>query len=338
MSALIRRGRTYWIDVRVSRKRIRRSLETDDKTLALYRYKEKHEQILLEYSGKKAGFSTFCDKYIEWAWSSKPASTLRESQRLCKIKEYFIGMGIIYLEDITPYHIEQLKAELKTWSLAKSTINSYLQILRGMFNKAIAWEVYDKPNPLKRVRFLRATPNINPLSKSDVEKILDEAQAISRDPKNALQKVLLDVILFAINTGMRRSEILKLKWSDLREDEIIVKGKGEKVRSVPINATVRSILDKQPPKDRFIFDIPNRHQQDLFQWSMKKIGEKIGRKIHFHLFRHYFASHLIDKGVDMITVASILGHSKLIVSIGYMHTDRERKQKAVDSIADTLKR
>ena len=332
MSALIRRGRIYWIDVRVSGKRIRRSLGTDDKTLAFYRYKEKHEEIMLEYSGKKVKFSSFCDKYLEWAWTSKPASTLRESQRLNKIKEYFIRMSIILLSDITPYHIEQLKAELKSRNLAKSTINSYLQILRGMFNRAIAWEIYDKSNPLKKVRFFKASPNINPLSKSDVEKILDEAQAISQNAKNALQKVLPDVILFAINTGMRRSEILNLKWKDIREDEIIVKGKGEKVRSVPINSTTRAVIERQPPKDKFIFDIPNRHQRDLFQWSMKKIGERIGRKIHFHLFRHYFASHLIEKGVDVVTVGAILGHSKTIISLGYMHTDRERKQKAVDLI------
>lgn len=336
--SLIKRGHIYWIDLRVSGKRIRKSLHTDDKLLALYKYKEEKDRIILEYSGKKVGLSSFCDKYLEWAWTSKPASTPRESQRLNKIKEFFTGLGIIYLNDITPYHVEQLKAELKSRGLAKSTINGYLQILRGMFNRAIAWEVYDKQNPLKRVRFLKAFPNINPLSKSDVEKILDVAWEVSMNPKNPLQKVLHDLILFAVNTGMRRSEILNLKWKDIREDEIIVKGKGEKVRSVPINITVRTILGRQPPKDKYIFDIPNRHQQDLFQWSMKKIGERVGRKIHFHLFRHYFASHLIERGVDIITVGAILGHSKTIISLGYMHTDKDRKQKAVDTIAGTLRR
>lgn len=335
---LIRRGNTFWIDIRISGQRFRRSLHTTDKHLALYKYKEEEDRIIQEYSGKKISFDKFCSQYLEWAWSSKPASTLRESQRLEKIKEFFTGLGIVYLDDITPYHIEQLKAELKTRALSKSTIYQYLQILRRMFNKAIAWEVYNKPNPLKKIRFSRGQSKINPLSHSDIKKILSIAQEISRAPKNPLQKSLYDLILFAINTGMRRSEILYLKWKDIREDEIVVKGKGDKIREVPINATARDILDRQLPKSKYIFDIPNRHQQDLFQWSMKKIGEKIGRKIHFHLFRHFMATRLIEAGVDMITVAAILGHSKLTVSIGYMHTDKERKQKAVDTITDTPRR
>ena len=329
---LIRRGRTYWIDVRVSGKRIRRSLETDDKTLALYRYKEKHEQILLEYSGKKAGFSTFCDKYIEWAWSSHPASASHESQRLNKIKEFFIGMGIIYLEDITPYHIEQLKVELKSWGLSKTTVNHYLQLLRGLFNRAIEWDVYDKQNPLKRVRWLKATPNVESLSAADVEKVIRAAREISRNPKTQVQKVILDVILFALNTGLRKSEIIMLKWKNIKGDEIIIKGKGEKIRSVPLNSISQAILEKQIQKNSFVFDIPGRYQKDVLNWTIKKIEKSIGRRFHLHLLRHYFASRLVAKGVDFITVASILGHSKTMTSLGYMHTDKERKKKAVDLI------
>ena len=330
--SLIQRGNTHWIDIRVSGRRFRRSLHTSDKHLALYKYKEEEDRIIQEYSGKKIGFPRFCDQYIEWAWTSHPASALRESQRLNKIKEYFIGMGIIYLEDITPYHIEGLKAELKTRNLSKTTINHYLQLLRGLFNKAIAWEIYDKPNPLKKVRWLKAVPNVEPLSKSDVEKVLAIARDISENPKTQLQRMIYDLILFALNTGLRKSEIIMLKWKDVKGDEIIIKGKGEKIRSVPINSTARAILDKQIQKDSFVFDIPNRYEKDILNWTMKQIGKKIGRRVHFHLFRHYFASNLVEKGVDFVTVASILGHSKTMTSIGYMHTDKKRKQKAVDTI------
>ena len=153
-------------------------------------------------------------------------------------------MGILFLEDITPYHIEQLKAELKKTGLikdpekakelSKATVNRYLQILRGMFYKAIDWEIYKKPNPVKKVRFY------------------------------------------------------------------------------------------------YVFDIPNRHQQDLFRRTTKRIQKLTGIPFHFHLLRHYFASSLVEKGVDLLTVSEILGHSKTMVSLGYVHTDMERKRRAVE--------
>jgi integrase len=332
-------GKYYWLDIRVKGKRIRRSLHTDNKFLALDRYKEKKDELVAEHTGNKTKFSAFKEKYLEWAWSSKPASTKREEQRLEKIQEFFEGLGIRFLEDITPYHIEQLKAELKKTGLIKdpknakglsnTTVNRYLQILRGMFYKAIDWEIYNKPNPVKKVRFYKEQKKIKALTKKDLEKILEAARTIAKKPGSPLQKIFPDLVLLATNTGMRKSEILKLKWKDIREDEIIVRGKGDKSRSVPLNQNARSIIEKQPQKNSYVFEIPNRHQQDLLRRTTKRIQKLTGVPFHFHLLRHYFASSLVEKGVDFLTVSEILGHSKTMVSLGYTHTDEERKRRAV---------
>ena len=71
-------------------------------------------------------------------------------QRLEKIKEFFKKLDLEYLDDITSFHIEKLKAYLQEKELSKATVNRYLQILRGMFYKAIDWEMYEKINPLKK--------------------------------------------------------------------------------------------------------------------------------------------------------------------------------------------
>jgi len=331
-------GNYYWLDVRIGGKRIRRSLRTDDKHLALYKYKEEKDKLILEHAGKKIKFSDFCKQYLDWAWSSKPASTKREEQRIEKIKDFFSKLGILFLDDITPYHIEQLKVYLKNEierpgdrkGVSTTTVNYYLQILRGMFNKAIAWEVYNKPNPVKKVKFYKKASKVRPLTKEEVEKALAAAKIKAKTPGSQLQKIFPDLIELAINTGLRKSEILKLKWKDVREDEIIVKGKGEKTRTVPLNARAREIIDRQPPKDKYVFEIPNRHQQDLMRRTTKQISKAIGCRFHFHLLRHYFASTLVEKGVDFVTVAEILGHSKTMVSLGYTHTSKERKKRAVE--------
>jgi site-specific recombinase XerD len=251
-------GNYYWLDIRIKGKRIRRSLRTDNKFLALDRYKEKKDELLAELNGSKVSFSGFCRQYLDWAWSSKPASAKREEQRIEKIKKFFVDMGIQFLEDITPYHIEQLKAELKKTGLikdpkkakglSKTTVNRYLQILRGMFYKSIEWEAYKKPNPVKKVRFYKEEPHIKSLSKKDIDRILEAARSVAKKLGSLLQKIFLDLLELAINTGLRKSEMLNLKRKDIREDEIIVKGKGEKVRTVPLNSRAREIIERQPLK------------------------------------------------------------------------------------------
>ncbi|GAH88844.1 unnamed protein product, partial [marine sediment metagenome] len=89
---------------------------------------------------------------------------------------FFQDLEIAYLDDITPYHIEKLKADLLARGLKKSTINGWLQILRGMFYRAIDWEVYSKPNPLKKVRFFKAQRAVQGLSREDLARVLEAAK------------------------------------------------------------------------------------------------------------------------------------------------------------------
>ena len=331
-------GNYYWLDIRIKGRRIRRSLRTDNKFLALDRYKEKKDELLSEHREGRIRFSDFCKQYLDWAWSSKPASTKREEQQIEKIKGFFGAREIVFLDDITPYHIEQLKAYLKNEierpgdrkGMSKTTVNYYLQILRGLFNKAIAWEVYGKPNPLKKVRFFKINRNMKLLTRDEIERIIKAAELISQDPGSPIQKVFPDIIRFTVNTGLRKSEVFKLKWTDVREDEIVVKGKGDKYRVVPLNQAAKKIIEQQPQNDNHVFEIPNRHQKDAPRRTVARIQKMTGINWHFHLLRHYFASALVEKGTDFVTIAEILGHSKTMVSLGYTHTSKERKKRAVD--------
>jgi len=330
--ALRKRGDVWWLDICIDGKRFRRSLHTDNKFEALERYKEKKDELIAEHRKKKPKFSDFCKKYLDWAWSSKPASALREEQRLEKIKDFFLSLDIEYLDEITPYHIEQLKAELKKKGLSKATINRYLQLLRGLFYKAIDWEVYNGPNPLKKVKFYKENSPVKGLTKKQLEKILHASKEISQKPKSPLQKLFYDLVVFSLNTGLRKSEVLNLKWRDIKEDEIIIEGKGDKLRSVPLNPRAKEIIAKQPNKNEYVFDIPNRNQQDLLRRTVNQIKKKTGIDFHFHLLRHYFTTSLLEKGVDFVTIGSLLGHSKITTSLIYSHTDKERKKRAVDSL------
>jgi predicted nucleic acid-binding Zn-ribbon protein len=96
---LRRIGKYYYIYLRIrgAKKRIRRALHSSDKIDALDKYKEEKERILAEYLRKDLKFEDFAKKYLDWAWSSKPASADREEQRIYKIKGFFKSLGIEYL-------------------------------------------------------------------------------------------------------------------------------------------------------------------------------------------------------------------------------------------------
>jgi len=327
-------GKFYWLDIRIKGKRIRRSLGTSNKLEALDRFAVKKQELLDEFGADRIRFSAFCGQYIDWAWSSKPASALREQQRLARIRGFFDGLEIIYLSDITPFHVEQLKAWLKKENRSRATINRYLQLLRGLFYKAIDWEVFAGPNPLKKVKFYKEKSEIKALSHDQARKILRAAREISRRPASPLQKVFFDIVLLAMNTGMRKSEILAMEWKDFKSEEVRVKGKGGGFRSVPLNRAALEAIKRQPRKHNFVFDVPNREQPDLLRRTVTQVKKRAGIDFHFHLLRHYFTTSLIEKGVDFITVSALLGHSKITTSLIYSHTDGERKKRAVDLLGE----
>lgn len=327
--SISKHGRIFWLDIRIKGKRIRRSLKTENRNEALARYAPLREKLLEKHLGEKVRFSDFCTKYLDWAYSNKPKIALKEQQRLKRIQDFFTKLGIVYLDDITPYHIEQLKADLQAKGLKKSTINGWLQILRGMFYRAIDWEVYTKPNPLKKVRFFKPQRAVQGLSKEEIARVLEAAKAISKTPLSPIQVCFYDIVVLALNTGLRRSELLNLKWKDMKDDGLKIKGKGDKFRDVPLNKIARETIMKQQRRGEFVFLVPNRNNATVLHNTTRKVSRMAGVDFHLHLCRHSFCTSLVERGVDFVTIGAILGHSSIPMSLIYAHTDEERKKKAV---------
>jgi integrase len=330
-----RRGKWYWLDLRIDGKRVRQSLKTTEQGLAIAKAKELQDKLLAR-SGGRVRLDEFSTKYLEWAWASKPASAKREEQRLLKIESFFIQNGIQYLTDITPYHVEQLKADLRSQGKSPATTNRYLQILRCVFYRAIDWEDYSKPNPVKKVRFYREEPERRLLTHDEVKRIIEAAEAIATRPHSHLQRVFPDMIRLALNTGLRKSELLNLRWSDVRGDEITVKGKGERTRTVPLNDEARQVIERQPQRWPRIFGGPELDATGIFYRTVEAIGKDAGVDWYFHLLRHFFSSSLLARGVDIVTTAALLGHSRLTTTLIYSHTDEGRKKEAVKILASPL--
>ena len=314
--------------MRIGGKRIRKSLKTTERKMAIEKAKELQDKLGMA-SGGNIRFDEFSTKYLEWAWATKPASAKGEELRLKRIQVFLLSHNVVHLSDITPYHVEQLRADLRVRGRSPATINRYCQLLRGIFYRAIDWEMYDKPNPLKKIRFYREEPCRKLLSQNEVARILEAAEVIAIKLRSPMQRIFPDLIRLAVNTGLRKSELLNLRWSDLREDDIMVKGKGERTRTVPLNDEARRVLDRQPRRSTRIFSDIGADYTSVFRRTVEAIRRRTGIDWHFHLLRHYFGSTLLARGVDIVTIGSLLGHSRAMTTLIYSHTDEKRRREAV---------
>jgi integrase len=202
-----------------------------------------------------------------------------------------------------------------------------------MFNKARDWGEFSGENPVSRVKFFREGGKVRPLSEADIATVLDAAQAISADKfTSPMGRALYDVCRLVLNTGLRRSEALNLRWVDIIDDELRIRGKGGKVRMVPLNAEARRIITGRARLTPYLFDVPNRNSSDV----MRRVSETVARRtkapFHIHLLRHAFASRLLAAGVDVVTISHILGHSAVMTALLYTHSNPKLMREAVTKL------
>ena len=150
---------------------------------------------------------------------------------------------------------------------------------------------------------------------------------------------LKPMILIALNSGIRRSELFHLEWSDIdmKHNTLMVRAesaKSGKMRRVKMNATLRTTLKdwkKCGGKTKLIF--PSQNEKPFTNcdksWGKLLKGADIS-DFRWHDMRHDFASQLVMAGVDLNTVRELLGHSDIKTTLRYAHLAPEHKQAAVD--------
>jgi len=282
---------------------------------------------------KKIKFNEFADMYVESYAKTNKRSWKTDDYYLRFMRKFFKKFCIHEISslDIEKYRTERLKQGVKP-----STVNRCLAILRKMLNLAVDWGFLEN-NQMSKVKLYSEKDNF-------VEKKLtnDEQECLLE----ASSERLRSIILVALNTGMRLGEILNLQWSqvDLDNERIRVeKTKSGKIRVVDINSFLMEKLVELKSANGdsgYLFLNPKTGKplttvKTAFKAACRRAGIK---GLRFHDLRHAFASRLIAKGVDIITVKELLGHSSVKVTERYTHTHKEQKKKAVELLADESKK
>lgn len=265
------------------------------------------------------------DIYLQYSETNK--NSYKSDLSMTKhIKEFFKN---IELNSITPKTIEDFKQYLiNKYELKNSSINRHLEALSKMFNLCIANGLIEN-NPLKDVKKMKKDNyTVRFLTKSE-EKTLFEH----------LPERLKPLVICALKTGMRKGEILNLKWSniDFNKNCIeLLRTKSGKKRKIPISKILKDVFLKlkKDSKSEYVFVNPqsNEPYNDIKKSFTTAVKAAKIKNFRFHDLRHTFATRLIEKGVDIVVVKELLGHASITTTMIYVHSDAERKRNAINLI------
>lgn len=265
------------------------------------------------------------------------------------VKAYYndISNFLTSLLDLTPdmlnhKDIRQYLTEIQTKSYSKTTISRKIAAIRTFYRYLYREKLVDK-NPAGNIKAPRKGKSLPKfLNTDEVNKIFEFI-----DIKTALgyrDKTIFE-LLYA--SGMRISELCGLNFENLNleENEIIVFGKGGKERIVLISARAKKHLEEYILNKRIeLFSKANNYSDSpvfinqngyrLQQRSVNRILSTLAKKLNLnknispHIFRHTFATKLLENGADLRVVQELLGHSSISNTQIYTHVSTERLKQA----------
>lgn len=186
----------------------------------------------------------------------------------------------------------------------------------------------------------------SPKLKKSLPKALAEEQskaalkAIGSQHKDEwLNKRDLALLTLIYGCGLRISEALSLRPADVTGDSIVITGKGNKQRAVPVLPVVKAAIadylsacpyNPSPTTPLFLGKRGKKLDPAIFQRELRLLRRAIGlpESATPHAFRHSFATHLLSAGGDLRSIQELLGHASLSTTQRYTHVDKDRLMKA----------
>jgi integrase/recombinase XerD len=260
-----------------------------------------------------ASYKIDIERYIEFL-------TERNISEPSKIREEDLSSFLNFLREI---------------GLSSTSISRNLTSIKT-FHKFLVGSGITKNNPGENIETIKTPKNLpDVLSPDEIEVILNQPNPV--EPLAIRDRAILET-LYA--TGMRVTELITLKQSNVYKEEGIVRvfGKGSKERLVPIGKSalawiekylneVRANLSKHGSgRDILFLNARGKPMSRMAVWNIVKaytLKSGIKKEVHPHTFRHSFATHLLEGGADLRAVQEMLGHSDISTTQIYTHIDRE---------------
>jgi len=307
---------------------------------------------------------TFIDERYE-PWAQVHLKTAKEQVE--RIRADFKPWMNRTLNGLAPFLIENWRREQLKRGKKAVTVNRDLQRLRALVAKAVEWRLIDA-HPFAGVKPLRVDNRgrvryLTPAEEQSLRDALIQRETSLRDARRRFNawrtqrghKALPDRIgefvdhvrpltLLALNTGLRRGELLTLTWADvdLTARQLTVQGhnaKSAQTRNVPLNVEAHNVLTvwKQlhpaAGPDAWVFSRSAGKAMTRIDNAWDTVTKLAGlENFRFHDCRHHFASKLVMAGVPLNTVRDLLGHASIDMTMKYAHLAPDTLAQAVEKL------
>lgn len=242
-------------------------------------------------------------------------------------------------EELTALDVQRIRKKAELRKLSQSSIWHVFELIRRMSNFA------EKQNLAKGISFPLKMPKVDnervPTLTSEQQERVSEVLK----EESALGNPAALILRFILASGLRKGDLFRLKWSDIKNDQILLREpKGGKKTWIPLNLEIQQILEETPRSDsEFIFPGRNGKQRveakRILKPLMKKLQERADLPTDFrpmHDFRHVFASTGVSNGIDLYTMQCLLTHKSPAMTQRYAHLAEDSLRKASEHTAKIL--
>ena len=284
------------------------------------------------------------ERFLQYVFVKNTQSEqTRQSYRndLEQLMTFFQQRNITDLEQVKRNDMMQFIAQMRMEGIVKnSTISRKLSTYRSFFRYCNEY-IGIQNNPMESIHSPKVSKKIPEfLFLSEIQNFLE---TYNLEKIDELRDKTLFTLMYAC--GLRVSEVVNLQWKDIdfTQNIVHITGKGNKQRIVPFFASCKTLLEDykirywnvKSKQSKYVF-ISNRGSQMTsrgIQYVMQKHADQIGfhMKIHPHMLRHSFATHLLDNGADIRIVQELLGHASLSTTQIYTHVSSKKLQEVYES-------
>lgn len=243
---------------------------------------------------------------------------------------FFSNEKISFFQNITNFHIGQLKDYLKNKDVKNVTINKFLQVLKCTINFLVDNDLITKPN-LKIDKLKESKPELNIIDMNTAIKIIK--YIFNKELKIQFRVA----ILLILTTGIRRTELIHIKTANIHiEDSKIYldrtkTGNNRYIYLVnEIKPLIQELLNERKDSTYLFLDKDgNQASQYMVDRYFRKLKKDLDIKnLSPHMLRHFYATILINNNTDINTVRLLMGHETISMTLRYIDTVNEKLKEA----------
>lgn len=298
------------------------------------------------------------EHYAPWAKANQKAG----QATIDALEACFADLMGKPLAAVCAFDVERFKARRLKTGIKPATVNRDLSRLRGALSRAVDWGML-ADHPMRTVKQAKGADDSRVRYLDQAEEKTLRAALQERDQERRRQResgnrwlaqrggtlrplwpaegftdYLTPMVLLALNTGMRRGELLGLEWASVNLASKLLTvtaatAKSRRARHIPLNGEALDLLTRcrsQGTGTGLVFPSPAGSRMGNINSSWEALCDAAGLEdFRFHDLRHTFASRLVQAGVDLNTVRELLGHSDIRMTLRYAHLAPDKLAEAV---------